>query len=270
MKKEIVMWLIIAVLVIGLLLGTQKADTMAINFDGNGDRVTFPTVADWNNLSTMSACFWTKPTTLPDITTAYDAAISKLKDDGSAGWIIAQGDISIYPVTDTVVIAVGYASAPGHWFAPSSSLTVGSQNFVCITMDMSSDANNPTIYINGAAVVVTEGETPSGAYSDDSLGNMHIGGHPIGATYSIDGVLSAPRVYNVILTPEEVMLIYTGRGRDNVRRGLVWCPFLNGAAGLQAFDGATLAAGNTIVDPCSGAVGVPAGSPVGVGETYLR
>ena len=269
MKKEMVMWLIVAVLVVGLLLGTQKAETMAINFDGTGDYIKFTTVAAWNNLTTMSVCFWTKPTSLPDISSPFDFVLAKRFGDGSnGGWNASQGDA--YSVANTVLFGNNFATGYGRWTAPANSLEVGVVKSVCITYDRSSAANDPIIYIGGESVLVTEQSEPVGVVVDDAGADLYLGGFEYATTYTIDGIVYDSRLYNRIITPAEALQYHNARGRDNIRNGLVFCPFLMGAKGLQAFDGATLAAGNTIVDPCSGAVGVPAGNPVGVGETYLR
>lgn len=158
-----------------------------------------------------------------------------------------------------------YPSSSGGWSTPNNSIDVG-ENLVVVKYDNSLTTNDPVILINNVAQAITEFGTPSGTARSDADWPLAIG-HPNGR--SIDGKVRLLLIYNRILTAEESTRIHVSRGRDFPRDGLVFCPFLVGAAGLQAFDGATLAAGNTIVDPCSGAVGVPYGDPVGVGETYL-
>jgi len=262
MKKEIVMWLIIAVLVVGaLLLGTQKADIMAIDLTNtNTQGINFGAVPGVQNLANKSISFWINQDTLADGRTIqlYPAGASDeffLVDFNN----IASGDL---------VFSAGW-STPGVWKIAGSTFSAGNWYKIGITYNNSSVTNDPIIYVNGVSVSVTEVITPVGTYLSGTDNDLVIG-YPGAAVNTIDGKIAGLRIYNRILTATEDLMIYDGRGRDNITYGMVFCPALRGAKGLQAFDGATLAAGNTIVDPCSGAVGVPAGSPVGVGETYLR
>ena len=265
MKREYGMWLIIAVLVVGLLLGTQRSDIMAIDFTAvNGQKINFGAVSAVQGLTNKSVSVWVYQD-------AYTTGrvINLYPTDGAA-------DEAFYIDLNTagngdVSFAAGWSTLPyvGLWRTAAAAVPTGGWYSIVITYVNSSTANDPIVYVNGAVVANSEIITPSGTLLSGTNNIMAIG-YGGASSNPIDGRIASPRVYNVILTPEEAMQIYTGRGRDNVRRGLVWCPFDKGAAGLQAFDGATLAAGNTIVDPCSGAVGVPAGNPVGVGETYLR
>lgn len=256
MKREYVMWLIVAVLVVGaLLLGTQKVDKMAIDFTNTSNQlINFGDVA--SGLSQKSISFWVNLDSFGD-TSNPATIISK----GSSNWYIYFGTS-----TETIKLYRDFAILGGLWTSANNTVTTGIHHYA-ITYDESSTANNPIIYIDGVSTSVTETVPPYGTLVVDT-GNDLVLGYP--SAKSIDGKLSDIRIYNRILTADEVLAIYNARGRDNIRNGLVFCPFLKGAKGLQAFDGATLAAGNTIVDPCSGAVGVPAGNPVGVGETYLR
>jgi len=268
MKREYVMWLIIAVLVVGaLLLGTQKADSMAIDFEAStGDQnISFGEVTALEGLGTRSICSWFKIESNTSFGHLFNinTAISDDLTDGGYNILLPSGKIRFVPMW------TGGAAA---WDSDAA-LSTATEYLVCITYDSSSTANNPIFYVNGSSVTLTEIAAPSGTLIDKStttpitkFGNGVTGD----SNTRFDGIIRDIRVYNRILTAAEAAQMYSARGRDNIRNGLVFCPFLKGAAGLQAFDGATLAAGNTIVDPCSGAVGVPAGSPVGVGETYLR
>jgi len=263
MKKEIVMWLIIAVLVVGLILGTQKAETMAIDLTNtNTQGINFGAVPGVQNLANKSISFWINQDTLADGRTInlYPAGASDevfYVDFNS----IASGDLQFVTGWSTSTI--------GSWKIAGSTFSAGTTYKIGITYNNSSVTNDPIIYVNGVSVSVTEVITPVGTYLSGTDNDLVIG-YPGVAVNTIDGKVSDARIYNRILTADEDAQIYSARGRDNIRNGLVFCPFLVGAKGLQAFDGAALAAGNTIVDPCSGAVGVPAGNPVGVGETYLR
>ena len=91
---------------------------------------------------------------------------------------------------------------------------------------------------------------------------------PIKRNY-FDGNIYTTLIYPRILTPQDYAMNF------NTLNGWrppnpVFNPNLSAAAGIQAFNGATLAAGNTIRDPISGVDGVPSGSPVGIIDNSLR
>jgi len=253
LKKEIGLWIVaLFVLVVSIVFGKQE--TMAIDFTNTSNQlINFGDVA--SGLSQKSISFWVNLDSFGD-TSNTATIISK----GSLNWYIYFGTS-----TETIKLYRDFATLGGLWTSANNTVTTGIHHYA-ITYDESSTANNPIIYIDGVSTSVTETVSPDGTLVVDT-GNDLVLGYP--SAKSIDGKLSDIRIYNRILTADEVLAIYNARGRDNIRNGLVFCPFLKGAAGLQAFDGATLAAGNTIVDPCSGATGTPNGDPVGIGETFL-
>ena len=266
MKKEYVMWLIIAVLVVGLLLGTQKAETMAIDFTAvNNQKINFGAVSAVRGLTNKSVSVWVYQDAYTNGRVVHLSPTDNTVDE------FFSMDLNTVE-NGTVGFTAGWSTSPyvGLWRTATGVVPTGGWYHIVVTYVNSSTANDPIIYVNGVAKATSEEYTPAGTSLTGTNNIMAIGYGGTAASNPIDGRVSDVRVYNRILTADEVLAIYNARGRDNIRNGLVFCPFLKGAAGLQAFDGATLAAGNTIVDPCSGAIGVPAGSPVGVGETYLR
>lgn len=237
---------------------------MAIDFTAvNGQKINFGAVPAVRGLTNKSISVWVYQDAYtdgrvvnlyPTDATADEAFFIDLNKTGN-------GD---------VYFAAGWSTLPyiGAWDTAAAAVPTGGWYNIVVTYVNSSTANDPIVYVNGAVVATSEAVTPGGTLLSGTNNILAIG-YGGAASNPIDGRISDVRVYNRILTPAEILQIYSARGRDNIRYGLVFCPFLYGAAGLQAFDGASLAAGNTIVDPCSGAVGVPTGNPIGVGETYL-
>lgn len=257
MKREIVMWVIIAALVVGALIASApKVEPMAIDFTGAQNQcVDFGDVV--TDLTTKSLSHWIH------IDAVDGTNVGNVFDKRTtAGWY------SLISTTSSAGYFNNFPAGSGYWRTPDNSTIAGNTYHIVITYDNTSDANDPVIYINGVAQILTKVQTPSGAVSSDAGVPLCLGGN--NSTYSANGQVSDARIYNRILTAAEVLQIYNARGRDNIRNGLVFCPFLKGAKGLQAFGGTTLDTVNTINDPCSGAIGVPAGNPVGVGETYLH
>jgi len=269
MKKEIVMWLIIAVLVVGLLLGTQKAETMAVNFTANDQAIVYDANSQLNSASSISVAVAFKRSMRVNI----HYLVTNLNDAGTTGFLVGIRDNSLDATQNhNKLTFIALTSGDlGIWETGANTILDNTEYTVSVTYDASSVLNDPVIQINGAVVAITEIVTPTGTINiaGDKLviGNAWLSSS---YDYGMDGIIRGAKIYNAIHSSASLADIYTSRWASYPKNSLVSCPFLKGAAGLQIFDGATLAAGNTIVDPCSGAVGVPAGDPVGVGETYLR
>jgi hypothetical protein len=216
----------------------------------------------------MSICFWFNPDTLPNIDSGYDFLVGKLSS-GASGWLASAGDLSVdISRTNAFHFIRSFSVAAGKWVTASDVFTPGTIYHVCITM-VGTDASVPIVYINGVTNAVTEYQDSSGSLTNDSTDVLEIGGSSLGGQFSFDGKISDVRVYNRILSPAEVLDMYNRRSMNDNINGLVFNPVLLGAAACQAFDGTALATAHKIVDPYSGAIGTPSGSPVGAGETYL-
>jgi hypothetical protein len=165
-----------------------------------------------------------------------------------------------------------FSGVDGLWRG-SSTVSSGFYH-IAIEYDNSLTTNDPRIWINNAAETIVETSTPTGT-NDEGTGSLTIGDDiTADSNYGINGTHYSFIILNVSgLTSAAIDAIvadaYNSRKAIPTYNGLVFAPQLNGAAGLQTFDGTTLTGSNTIVDAVSGAVGVPSGSPVGVADTYL-
>ena len=231
---------------------------MAIEFSNTAQqRVTFSSTV--GALPQKSIVIWIDLESFGD-TTNQASLLSRSHPSLPISWYTA-----IYTGSERFVLAVDASGLGGVWATNNNAVTTGNHLLVA-TYDGTSVANDPAFYIDGVSVAVNELQTPSGTVSTEANHDFILGGFY--TTKSHDGKILLPATYNRIITPAEVAGIWNSKGKLP-RNGLVFCPYMIGAKGLQAFDGATLAAGNTIVDPCSGAVGVPNGDPIGVAESYL-
>jgi hypothetical protein len=240
---------------------------MAINLDGvsKTQYVNFSTVSAVTNLATKSICFWV----YQDAYISQSHIVELWATAGTqSSWVVNlnwtnNGDIMFAEAFNNDPVN------PGEWRTTAGGYALtGGWHHVCITYDRSAAANDPLIYADGVAVGTTEIITPAGVANTGTGATVYIGGD--GTNYfPIDGKISDVRVYNRILTPAEVLDMYNRRSMNDNINGLVFNPVLYGAAACQAFDGTALATAHKIVDPYSGAIGTPSGSPVGAGETYL-
>jgi len=152
-------------------------------------------------------------------------------------------------------IAVGWVTSgtPGFWKAPDSSISTGTDYHVAYTLDKTSVANNPIIYIDGSAVVTTEVVTPTGSPADETDSPSRIG-------YSFDGKISDIRVFNRILSAAEIASEYATPG--TVTSGLIFKAFSVWTFALSEYDNLTMSPSNKVFDTVAGHIGTPAGSPI--------
>lgn len=226
---------------------------MAIETDGTGQSVSFGALSAVTNLESRTILVWF------------------YKDTNVNGFLLVQvaggSSDETYSITTTTAgtcsFTAGWSGAVGQWTL-NNSISTGAFHLVAVTYSNGSTVNDPIWYVDGASVAFTENTAPSGTYRIGTNTTFLVGG-PI----SNDGKGFGINIYNRIFTPAEIAEAYASRLAVPNRNGLVFAPHLSGAAGLQTFDGATLGADNKIVDQISGALGTPAGSPVGRADTYL-
>lgn len=249
---------------------------MAINFEtlSSPQYVSFGEIESFKGLTQKTICAWITPESLSEFQHIFNINTQltfTLGDyDGVGGYqlMLSNGKIRF------ISFWTGVSGSHDAAWDSSGAIGAGNLGLVCASYDNSSTGNDPSFYVNGVASGVTEIVTPSGSlmdYATEYIPTTKIGtsNTNIGSSPQFDGIVHKVLVYNRILTAAEILDMYNSRGASYPRNGLVSCPMLYGAKGLQVADGVTLAAGNTIIDPCSGAVGVPTGSPVMVGEQYL-
>ncbi len=240
------------------LLRTMEVP-MAVRFGYVADQgITFDAPAA-TDLTQMSFSVWVKLDGWADGVHTF-GLLNKSQSGG--GWYLYIGSSSHRPI-----FMAGRKTTSGIWAGPTNSINAGQLHHIVVTYNALSDSNDPVIYIDGAAVAVSEVVTPSGGFTSDYSNPLGIGG--IDGGHSPDGDVLDVRIYNRILSAGEVAEIYQARGRDGVRYGLVFRPVMIGAAGLSTFDGSNLGAGNTILDEINGIAGTPSGTPVGAGDTLL-
>lgn len=160
-----------------------------------------------------------------------------------------------------VVFFANWSGTDGRW---STAITTG-LHMIAVSYDYGSTSNNPLIYIDGS-LASTANTSPTGSYVSGTTGmNYIIGGS--GSSSTNAEVKTVP-TYNRILSAQEIADAYASKLAIPTTRGLIFAPQLWGCAGGVA-EGGTMAAGNTVADAVTGALGVPSGSPVFNGDTVL-
>jgi len=186
-----------------MALGEQQASVGqdSTEFNGVNDRISCGDAASLDITETLTAVSWAKN----DAATPWQATIiSKYNSDGNMReWMLhnsaAQlGKISINfgnPADGTFL---------GRW---SSDDTIDWSEWHLIGFTF--DKGTVVIYVDGAAMAgsVTSGSLPASLYNgtaDLVIGDTASGGNPW------DGALKDSRVYNRVLSPTEILELYTG------------------------------------------------------------
>jgi hypothetical protein len=237
---------------------------VASNFGNTASYITFPNNSVYNNLTTLSVIVTVKfdafnaAGTENTLITKYDGATEP------SGWhFLYFGNAADHYLR----LLRKFSTTSGIWSVNSLTFSTGVKYQLGFAYDKSSVSNNPTMYVNGVSQTVTRTTAPVGTAADDSsfpvvLSDLFTG-------YTLHGTMYGALVYNRILAASEFSDAYNSNLFTPTHRGLVFSPNLNGASGLQSFDGATLTTSNKIIDNINGISGTPTGSPTGVGNIYL-
>ena len=179
----------------------------ALEFDKTDDYVTAGSASVLDNVTQKTVCAWIFPYSKGELNGSnyYGEIASKIGVVDGWAFEIADQDAGIF----SLYWWQGFASGvtPGYWHAPNNAVALNAWSHVCATYDRSSSANDPVLYVNGVSQTPTEYYTPSGSADDDSAGNLLMG-NLAATTQTFDGKIDEVRVYNRLLSAEEVRALY--------------------------------------------------------------
>jgi hypothetical protein len=130
--------------------------------------------------------------------------------------------------------------AAGQWKTPDNSIALNQWYHVLLLYNISSDTNDPIIYINGVKQAVTEFQAPGGTPTDDAGTTMAIGNVAANVNRGFDGTIDDVRVYNRELSVSEVKQLYNlGSTKVNASSQTLTngSTLKDGLVGLWTFDG---------------------------------
>jgi hypothetical protein len=243
---------------------------MAVEFDASGEGINFGTSPNMESLTTLSISSWIYLKGYGYSST--NSSIMLYATDPISGFCYfsaVNGNIGVV-VDNVLFFSNGFSGTAGWWYSAADSVAVNNWYHAVVTFDNTDAANNPSFYVNGVSKSVTEQQTPSGTSVAYTNASLYVGNYPGLNSSSMNGLTQDTRVYNRILSADEVAELYNSRMQNKILNGLVFWSRLDGAKGLQKFDGTTLTSANTFIDEIGGAVGVPVGSPIGRGNVIQR
>ncbi len=165
----------------------------AADFDGADSKISMgsPSIID-NIFSTGGTiAFWM------NANTAGESDTGTLFNKGQYLLIMNSG-------TGSLNFQQVFSGTNGNWTFP---INAGEYNHIAFVYDNSLTTNNPIVYVNGVLVIITKLATPTGVVTADDAGIMVIGNNT-GATSTFDGQIDELRMYNKVLSTEEISAIY--------------------------------------------------------------
>jgi hypothetical protein len=176
----------------------------ALDFDSNDDYVLVPNTAsiDTDNFNGLTVSAWINPRSHGEGT---DGRIADKSHNASAthdGWVFdvtdSGGERKLRFIADHSTTDLFRRSVAGVW-------NLNTWQHVLVTWDKSTAAANVHIYVNGTEVsysLTTDGDGTFGDTRDLYIGNAH------NVARTFDGALDDVRIYNRVLTSEEIKRLY--------------------------------------------------------------
>ena len=186
---------------------TGKMD-YAQKFDGVNDKLTVPAAGPVNNLFASGGTYsaWIYPTT---VGTGSEGRIADKSSGttGQNGWSLATYS---GPPNNALMFRKGFSGTRGYWTTPAGSITLNAWNYVAVSYNSGSTANNPSIYINGVSQAVTEQQAPAGSSSSDAA-NILVFGNRIGSAWAYNGTMDEVRASNALRSPDWIATEYANQ-----------------------------------------------------------
>jgi len=180
----------------------------ALQFDGDGDHVVDPDGAGYlNGLNALTVCMWIKS----DVINTNKGFINGEDPDGGDNVVTMRYDSDGGSFGGTNVLKMAVTSTPGgeQQLESSSNLQVTEWQHVAMTW---SDGDLIRFYVNGVE------DMPSGRNDPDNAGTVSgctkliigKGSKDEGATAGWDGLIDDVRIYNKVLTPDDIKEVMRG------------------------------------------------------------
>jgi hypothetical protein len=180
------------------------------SFDGSGDKINFGSGSSLDSMTTLTVEGWLRRDTISGSFDRY--LFSKAWNDGSGfgGWWLYVRRASDGTNGGKVKFASAWSGATFEsaiWRGSTAMNTTSAWYRIVVTYDGANAANDPVIYINGAADTVTEEQSPSGSLKSDSPYSLLAGDSNYGSNV-LNGFLDELRVSNVVRDANYVLASY--------------------------------------------------------------
>ncbi len=180
----------------------------AYEFDGVDDHIVVSADSTINNIWDNSGAisFWVYLDSVND----WDRFFAKDKSDNMGGqyWSIHLHDVGNY-----LQLEDHFSVYKGEWYTGNYIPNKGEWIHMVVAYDSDTTSNDVIFYINGQKENTIRRRTPSGTRPDDSLRDLFIGGDNSEIyEHFFDGKMDDIRIYNRILSDDEVQTLYSQNG----------------------------------------------------------
>lgn len=165
-----------------------------MDFTNAANLVTIPANASINDMPEFTWCGWVK------IVGAGGANFGRMFDKG----VIY---ITVDYANKRILVSVAFSGSAATWVMSNNSFTVGVWRYFEISYNRGLTTTNPIIFTNGILATISRGVEPVGIFSSD-LASNYILGNRADALRSLNGYLSAPRIYNYLRTEAQALAAF--------------------------------------------------------------
>lgn len=176
----------------------------ALEFDGSDDQVDTGSSNSLDDVRPVTISAWIKPDGPGEsISAAFGDGfvVSKVVAGGDGYWTF-----NLWP-TNAIGFQKNYTSANIKRVSSNNTITLGVWQHVVLTWDDSASAVNVHIYINGQEPTYQTSDNGVGIVRSDALIDLNIGNDD-GGTSTFDGLIDEVRIYNRVLSADEIKRLY--------------------------------------------------------------
>ncbi|WNM57808.1 DUF2341 domain-containing protein [Candidatus Nitrospira allomarina] len=174
------------------------------SFDGVDDRIDIPSGAGIDNLFTGGATVsaWINPSGWGE------GGFGRILDKGNAVAVTNGWALQVENTGNRLIFELGFSGNAGRWRSSINSISLDTWQLVTVAYDSSSAANDPTIYVNGVALGLTESSTPSGTANSDAGLDLSIGNRSGATDRTFQGILDETRIETAIRSADWIKAQY--------------------------------------------------------------
>ncbi len=184
-------------------LSTQGKIGKGWLFRGNDERLTNASTTNMSGMEQFTLSAWIWP---------YDWGAGGfgviLKQEAAAGpyWFTFYLDNDGTAPDHTLSFQADWDPTDGTWKTAPDAVSLKTWSYVAVTYDGSSNANDPTIYVNGVKQRIAKKVNPSSSRGPTQA-NIFVG-RGQAANYSFEGIIDEARVDNTIRSADEIRAAY--------------------------------------------------------------
>ena len=220
----------------------------ALEFDGTNGEVDFGSAPILDDMSTstqgFSVSLWTRVDTI-DLDADFGRAYLLGKNNGSSnGWVFGPRSFSA-SAPNFLELFASFSTTNLRVMTGTNSITLGGWAHYAFTWTGNVASSSVHIYINGIEELSRSSDSTGGAGSYNTDTTLSLSTQNIGRI--TDGVFDDIRVYNRILSPDEIKRLYKIGATFKINTSINTGTLKDGLVGYWSFDGADMS-GNTAFD----------------------